>query len=460
MVYAAGQEGAHRLYLMNADGSNPQALTTQGDDTEPNWSPDRHTIIYTVNRTEGPIQLAIINADGSNEHLVTNDGGYAGSWSPDGQHIAFISDRKGGAQLFVMNADGSNTVQLTTDPNSEATETTWSPDGQVTFVYNKSGSGSVWLINVDGSNAHQLTHDANGNVAGPSWSPDGKRLGYALTINGDTDILTSDQSGSNGTQIVTLSGKYADNVTWSPDGKQLAFMVWEKKKAKSIFVVAADRSGNLQQLSSASSDDAGWPSWGSLKPTAPTANSISGQAGVSNGGNSCLILSSGNSRPVTPTDVQSIIPPLGGVVLEITQVGGKLNARAAPSSGGSVLRLLYWGDRVLWKNEKSNGFLKVYLGNGQIAYIVDNPSYYTQVDPTSITPGLYLGAQLQVNNDGNNSHLRSIASTGGTEAHTARAGEMLTVVGGPCYSEYYIWWQLKTSGGITGWHVDLPQWWQ
>jgi Tol biopolymer transport system component len=260
---------------MNADGSNPHAITTQGDNTEPNWSPDRRTIIYTANKDTGGSQLHVINADGSSDHAVTKDGGYASSWSPDGQHIAFISDRQGGAQLFVMNSDGSNPAKLTNDPNSEATETTWSPDGRITFVYNKSGFGAVWLINTDGSNGQQLTHDANGNVAGPSWSPDGKHLAYVLTIDGDSDILTSDPTGANGTQIASLSGKYADNVTWSPDNRQLAFMVWENKKTKAIFVVNANPNGTLRQLS-AEVDDAGWPSWGSLPPTAPSSTGNGG----------------------------------------------------------------------------------------------------------------------------------------------------------------------------------------
>src|ERR1700689_3552229 len=34
-------------------------------------------------------------------------------WSPDGSHIAFVSDRGGGHNLFVMDADGGNVKQIT-----------------------------------------------------------------------------------------------------------------------------------------------------------------------------------------------------------------------------------------------------------------------------------------------------------------------------------------------------------
>jgi TolB protein len=266
IVYSSGKNGTHQLYLMNADGSNQRPLTTQGDNIEPNWSPDRHSVVYTAAADEGGSQLHVINADGSADRAVTKDGGYAGSWAPDGQHIAFVSDRKGGSQLFVMNADGSNETQLTNDPQADVseTQTAWTPDGQITFVYNKSGGDTIWLINADGSKARQFSHDANGNAYGPSWAPNGKHLAYVLTIDGDSDILTIDVNGGYGTHIATFPGKHADNVTWSPDNKQIAFDVWATKTARAIFVVAADSSGTARQLSAASSDDRGWSSWGSL----------------------------------------------------------------------------------------------------------------------------------------------------------------------------------------------------
>ncbi len=34
---------------------------------------------------------------------------WVGSWSPDGDRIAFASDRYGAREIFVMNADGTNT---------------------------------------------------------------------------------------------------------------------------------------------------------------------------------------------------------------------------------------------------------------------------------------------------------------------------------------------------------------
>ena len=59
------------------------------------------------------------------------------SWSPDGQHIAFMSEHDGsdvGSDIYVIGADGSNRRNLTNDSEWHYSPS-WSPDGQhIAFV--------------------------------------------------------------------------------------------------------------------------------------------------------------------------------------------------------------------------------------------------------------------------------------------------------------------------------------
>ncbi|MEO0971768.1 MAG: hypothetical protein AAFX85_01640, partial [Pseudomonadota bacterium] len=61
------------------------------------------------------------------------------SFSPNGERIAFISDRGGSENLWIANADGSNPRQLSSEAQGLFMSPEWSADGQYVFV-----SKSTW----------------------------------------------------------------------------------------------------------------------------------------------------------------------------------------------------------------------------------------------------------------------------------------------------------------------------
>ena len=99
------------IFVMNADGSNPNELTSDSllnEDSEPIWSPDGKKIAYVRNG-----EIYNMNADGSGQiALASGDGP---SWSPDSKKIAYGS-YVGNWQIWIMNADGSNNTKITNFP--------------------------------------------------------------------------------------------------------------------------------------------------------------------------------------------------------------------------------------------------------------------------------------------------------------------------------------------------------
>jgi Tol biopolymer transport system component len=101
--------------------------TPGGDHGGPTWSPDGTRIAYTV-RVETSVPRAydtnifVMHADGSNPQQLTNTGSDSNAaWSPDGTQLVFESRRDdrisrlgtSATDIYRMNADGSNQVRLT-----------------------------------------------------------------------------------------------------------------------------------------------------------------------------------------------------------------------------------------------------------------------------------------------------------------------------------------------------------
>ena len=176
------------------------------------------------------------------------------SFSPQGDAIAFASDRSGSFELYVQALAGTATeVPLTHDGRGNV-QPSWSPDGSL-IAFHSQGRG-IWVMPARGGAPRQLAEEGSH----PSWSADGRRIVFqsdepadvtpnAFGAQSGGTILTVDVDGRNRKQLTTAGqplGGHAYPV-WSRDGRFVAFSVFDGGRNNGVWRIAVD-TGELAQL--------------------------------------------------------------------------------------------------------------------------------------------------------------------------------------------------------------------
>jgi DNA-binding winged helix-turn-helix (wHTH) protein len=153
LVFTAGRIDAMEVWVCNADGSAPHALTNMGRTGTPRWSPDGRWIAFDSDGRVGNSGIYVVSVNGGPvRHLVEDTSNNSvPSWSRDGKYVYFASNRSGGwgaDQVWKVPAEGGEPVRITRQGGFSAFE---SPDGQ-TLYYAKSRyeNPEIWQVPVNG----------------------------------------------------------------------------------------------------------------------------------------------------------------------------------------------------------------------------------------------------------------------------------------------------------------------
>ncbi len=227
------------LWLLDASG--PHQLATGGAFTQPNWAPDGSSLAY-VYRGNNFADIFVTDDQGQNQTRLTNsqstildnnDWNLRPAFSPDGQTIAFVSDRNSALPtLWLINPDGTGRRALAT-PGLQADDVdalSWSPDGnQLAFtMFNEPGPTQIGVLALPSGGRQQaraLTTQAGGALD-PAWSPDGNWLAFAGHDGLALEIYAMQPADTDSPPATRLTsdGLLARSPVWSPDGQHIAYL--------------------------------------------------------------------------------------------------------------------------------------------------------------------------------------------------------------------------------------------
>lgn len=144
--------------------------------------------------------------------------------SPDGEWVAFRSMQEQ-EDLFVSRWDGSGLRQLTHDTFKDRGPA-WSPDGErIAFYSDRSGNYEIWTIRPDGSDLRQVTRIGGSTADTPVWSPDASRIAFTLVY--EKKVLIVDATRPWSEQVpdtlppLGTDGAFFRVSSWTPDGSRL-----------------------------------------------------------------------------------------------------------------------------------------------------------------------------------------------------------------------------------------------
>ncbi len=179
-------------------------------------------------------------------------------WSPDGQRLAFLSDREGEKpQIWLIPAGGGEAHRLTDEPEG-VQGLVWSPDStRIAFIartpaapdderrartrfittlkYKANGEGFVYdrrlhlfVVDAESGETRQLT-DGDADDQQPCWSPDGAWLAFSAARHPEHDADTRSDiylvpADGGGTRRLTGANGTALAPAFGPDGRSLAYI--------------------------------------------------------------------------------------------------------------------------------------------------------------------------------------------------------------------------------------------
>ncbi len=240
----------------------------KGDDykekTEPPWVIDREQFkadyIHYLDRRRTHLYVLDL-ATAETRQITSGDFDDSGPvWSPDGNRIAFVSNRSNNpdtnynSDIWVVDAanteKGADLLQVTTNPGPD-TSPAWSPDGQlITHISQTDVEAMLYATRhlavsaASGGKFRNLTATLDRIITAPAFSGDGDAIYFILEDSGEQNLAKIPTRGGEVERLIS-GGDVVNAFDIGPEGK-IAALITQAKQPAEVFLQTR---GKLNQLS-------------------------------------------------------------------------------------------------------------------------------------------------------------------------------------------------------------------
>ncbi|WP_276346217.1 amidohydrolase family protein [Daejeonella sp. JGW-45] len=260
------------IYIQEINGKLIQLTNDPFVDLEPEWSPDGQTLAYISDR-EGFMSIWLHDLKTNKSRQLSpelkEDTSFP-SWSPDGKTIAFYTmhymKKWGPAILNVADVE-SGEYRVVNKAVAVPSKADWSPDGTKLALMAlkphstrfREGFNAFMLVSVKDQSSAIVSPDPDKplgvrNQGGPAWSPDGKSMAYVK--DGTLWMIPVTPDGRINGEEKKLTNELADNLSWTGDSRNIVFIATDRlKKIDVVTGKISDIPVNLNWKSSLPADE-------------------------------------------------------------------------------------------------------------------------------------------------------------------------------------------------------------